>query len=354
VATIESRPTPEGKPGIRVKIRLKGYPSQSATFARLTDARRWAQTTEAAIREGRHFKGAAARKHTVGQLIDRYIKEVLPTKPRNAHNQKAQLLWWKQQLGHLSLAMLTAAEIGRRRDQLLARQVRGGKRISPATVVRYLAALSVALTAAVKEWDWLDDSPMRKVRKPREARGRVRTLSKTEITDLLAACKASKNPHLYLIVVLAVSTGMRLGEIVTLTRGQVDLAKQRLVLYHTKNGDVRSVPLAGPSLTELTARLDTPGARSSLVFPGKRPDRPIDIRTAWDNTLKKGGITDFRFHDLRHCAASLLLESGASLGQLAEVLGHRTLQMVKRYTHLSESHSAKLVANMNADLFGPT
>jgi len=62
--------------------------------------------------------------------------------------------------------------------------------------------------------------------------------------------------------------------------------------------------------------------------------------------------TDFRFHDLRHCASSLLLESGASLGQLAEVLGHRTLQMVKRYSHLSESHSAKLVATMNAELFG--
>lgn len=354
MATIEVRPSSEGKTVYRVKIRLNGAPPRSETFKRLTDARRWAQSTEAAIWDGRHFKDAAARKHTAGELIDRYIKEVLPSKPRNASNQKAQLLWWKQQLGHLLLANLTPAEIGRCRDQLSARTVRGRNRLSASTVNRYLAALSVAITAAFKEWEWLDVNPMGKVRKLKESRGRVRTLTKVEIGDLLAACKASKAPHLYLIALLAVSTGMRLGEILTLTRGQVDLEKQRLILTHTKNGDLRSVPLAGPALSELTLRLATPGASGDLLFPGKRTGGPVDFRSAWDNILKKVGITNFRFHDLRHCASSLLLESGASLGQLAEVLGHRTLQMVKRYAHLSESHSAKLVTKMNADLFGST
>ena len=93
MASIEPRPTPEGKPGYRVKIRLKGTPTVSATFSRLTDAKRWAQSTEAAIREGRHFKNAAATKHTVGDLIDKYIAEVLPTQPRNSRSQKPQLLW---------------------------------------------------------------------------------------------------------------------------------------------------------------------------------------------------------------------------------------------------------------------
>lgn len=349
--TFELRPTPDGKPVYRVKIRLKGYPPQSETFNRLTDAKRWAQSTEAAIREGRHFKNAAAKKHTVSELIDKYIAEILPTKPRNARSQKTQLLWWKQELGALTLANLSSADIGKCRDKLLAREIKPGKRLCGSTAVRYLAAFSHALTTAVKEWEWLDDSPMRKVRKPREPRGRTRTLTKVEIKALLSTCKESKNSHLYLIALLAVSTGMRLGEILNLKRRQIDVEKQRLILEDTKNGDSRAVALSGPALTDISERLKTPGKADELLFPGRGPHRPTEFRKAWNNALKRAEITNFRFHDLRHCAASLLLESGASLGQLAEVLGHRTLQMVKRYAHLSESHSAKLVATMNADLF---
>src|SRR5258706_13210075 len=117
MASIEPRPTPDGKPGYRVKVRLKSTPTLSATFSRLTDAKRWAQSTEAAIRDGRHFKNIAAKKHTVGELIDKYIADVLPTKPRNSRNQKKHLIWWKDELGTLLLADLTAGEIGQRRDK---------------------------------------------------------------------------------------------------------------------------------------------------------------------------------------------------------------------------------------------
>ena len=320
--SFEVRPAPSGKTCYRVKVRIAGYPSQSASFARLTDAKRWAQSTEAAIREGRHFKNAAAKKHSVSELIDKYIAEVLPTKPRNARNQKTQLLWWKQELGALSLAQLSAADIGKRRDKLLAREVRPGKRTSRSTVIRYLAALSHALSTAVKEWEWLDDSPMRKVRKPKEPRGRTRTLPKADIKTLLAACKTSKNPHLHLIAILAVSTGMRLGEILKLKRKQIDIGKARLILEDTKNGDSRAVTLAGPALAGIKERLTKAGDAEDLLFPGRQPDKPVEIRKAWTHALQRAGITDFRFHDLRHCASSLLLESGASLGQLAEVLGH--------------------------------
>jgi integrase len=199
MASIEPRPTPDGKPGYRVKVRLKSTPTLSATFSRLTDAKRWAQSTGAAIRDGRHFKNIAAKKHTVGELIDKYIADVLPTKPRNSRNQKKQLIWWKDELGTLLLADLTAGEIGQRRDKLLARKTRTGKTLSGATAVRYLAAFSHALSTAVKEWEWLDDNPMRKVRKPKESRGRVRTLSKTQVVALLDACKESKNLYLHCV-----------------------------------------------------------------------------------------------------------------------------------------------------------
>ena len=94
-----------------------------------------------------------------------------------------------------------------------------GRTRRPATVVRYMAALSHAFTIAVKEWEWLDDSPLRKVSKPQEPRGRVRFLSDEEREILLASCKQSKAPYLYPLVVLALSTGARRGELLGLTWG---------------------------------------------------------------------------------------------------------------------------------------
>jgi integrase len=88
------------------------------------------------------------------------------------------------------------------------------------------------------------------------------------------------------------------------------------------------------------------------VFPSKNFKDPIDIRTPWETAIKRAKVSDFRFHDLRHSAASYLAMNGASLAEIAEILGHKTLQMVKRYSHLSESHTSKVVAAMNEKLFG--
>ena len=104
MASIEKRTSKDGKVSYRVKVRLKGFPIQQATFERLTDARRWAQQTEAAIREGRHFKTTEAKRRTLGELIDRYIKDILPTKPKNSKNRTLHLNWWKEELGQYSLA----------------------------------------------------------------------------------------------------------------------------------------------------------------------------------------------------------------------------------------------------------
>lgn len=97
MAYIQERKTDDGKLHYRVQIRLKGFPTQSATFERKTDAKKWAQQTEAAIREGRHFKFVESKKHTLGKLIDRYIRDILPTKPKSQKKQTAQLGWWSDE-----------------------------------------------------------------------------------------------------------------------------------------------------------------------------------------------------------------------------------------------------------------
>lgn len=350
MATISERKTEDGKVRYQAKVRLKGYPAQAATFHRKKEAERWAQSTEAALRERRYFKTAESGRRTVGELLDRYSREILPTK-RSARSQRAQLAWWRDELGDLTLADLTPALVADCRDRLARGETPSGKHATPATQVRYLAALSHAVSVAVREWGWLDDNPVRKVRRPQEPRGRVRFLSEEERTALLAACKRDRNPLLYPLVVLALGTGARLGELLSLRWTDIDSARGVACLARTKNGEPRSVFLTGHALAvfqELAAlrRRDT-----DLVFPSAEGKTPACLRKSWERAVAHAGIRNFRFHDLRHTSASYLAMTGATPMDIAAVLGHKTLAMVKRYAHLSESHVSQVVARMNESIF---
>ncbi len=358
MANIETRRSKDGTITYRAKVRLSGQPSASATFTRLTDARRWVQDTESSVRAGRYFKTAEAKRHTLGDLVDRYIREVLPGKPKNAVNTKLHLLWWKSQLGALSLANINAAAIVQCRNTLLAKKTRRGTPMAPATVVRYLAALSHALNVAMKDWEWLEDNPMRRVSKPKEPRGRERFLSDDERHRLLDACKASSSRWLYTVVVVALSTGMRSGEIMGMRWPQVDLKRGQVLLRDTKNGASRAVPISGLALTLLESAAKVRRIDTDLVFFRNPPTKagqavkPVDLKKPWTTAVAKAKLSDFRFHDLRHSAASYLAMNGASTIEIAAILGHKTLHMVKRYSHLANSHTAKVVAAMNDKIFG--
>lgn len=352
MANIEKRTTKDGKTSYRVKVRLKGFPVQHATFERLTDARKWAQNTESAIREGRYFKTSEAKRRTLNELIDRYINDVLPNKPKNSKNTLRHLNWWKEELGPFFLVDISSTMIAEKRDQLASGITTRNEKRSPSTVVRYLAALSSALTFAMKELQWIEDSPMRRVTKPQEPRGRVRFLSDDERARLLVECKNSDSEYLYTAVVLALSTGARRMEILGLSWSAVDLQRGFITLHETKNGERRALPLAGHALELMKQHAKVRHMNYPLVFPGKNFKNPIDLRTPFENALKRAEIIDFRWHDLRHSCASYLAMNGASLAEIAEILGHKTLQMVKRYAHLSEAHTSKVVTRMNEAIFG--
>jgi integrase len=204
MATIVQRPGKNGQQVYRVQVRRKGAPPLSATFTKLSDARKWVQVTEAAILEGRYFPTTEAKRHTLADLIDRSCRDILPSKaPESRRKQRQQLGWWRGQLGHCLLADITPGRIAEHRDKLTH------EHRATSTVNRYLSALSHAFFIAVREWGWLDDSPMRNVTKPREPRGRVRYLSDQERHQLLKACQTSRNPYLHTIMVLGLSTGAR-------------------------------------------------------------------------------------------------------------------------------------------------
>lgn len=338
-----------GQVTYKVQIRMTGRPTVTQSFKRKKDAEDWARETEAQLRLPLSAAPPEVTQHTVRELIDRYIDRVLPTK-RSARSPGQQLLWWRDKMGHLPLQAVTPARLTEYKEELLRTPGPHGKRRSPATVVRYLAALSHVFTMAVKEWQWMDDNPLLKIRKPKEPRGRVRFLDAEERANLLEACQESSNRLLYPIVILALSTGMRQGEILGLKWGDVDLESGRAVLHQTKNDERRGVPLVGAALAALQSLADARRSnnRKDLVFPSpKNPAKPIDITRPWRDAMEEAGIDDFRFHDLRHSAASYLAMSGASLTEIAAVLGHKTLSMVKRYAHLSEAHTAGVVARMN-------
>ncbi|WP_143131049.1 site-specific integrase, partial [Roseospirillum parvum] len=189
---------------------------------------------------------------------------------------------------------------------------------------------------------------------------RTRFLSAEERANLLEACKASDNDQLFTVVVFALSTGARKSEILGLTLADVDLQRASAIFRDTKNGDTRATPLARhlrELLTEQVAKVQAlydelpEPPKTRWLFPRSDGLQPIDIRTAWENARDKAGLEDFRFHDLRHSTASYLAMKGASLVEIAEVLGHRTLQMVRRYAHLSESHVKGLVESLGEDIF---
>lgn len=351
MATIEKR-TAKGETVYRVKVRMKGHQPQSATFSRLTDARVWANDIESDIRHGRHFKVSEAKRHTLVELIDRYRKGVLPKK-KDAAQQARQLTWWQNRLGSKLLSDLDAPILAEQRDILAAgTDQTPAKPRSQATVNRYLAALSHVFTTAVMEYRWMMENPLRRVKRGTESSGRVRFLSDGERERLLAACRESTNPDLYLAVVLSLATGARRMEILGLRWPQVDLTRNVITLLVTKNGERRVLPI-GDSVRELlAARAKVRRIDSDFVFPGRSATRPAQLRHAWTAALQAADVVDFHWHDLRHSAASYLAMNGASLQEIAAVLGHKTLAMVKRYSHLSEPHTANVVNRMNRAIFG--
>jgi integrase len=368
MAAIEKRTDQNGKITYRVKTRLKGYPTQSASFDRLTDAKKWASATESAIREGRHFKTTEAKKHTFADAIDRYSSDVLPIRFNSTEqrNRRPMLEWWRAKVGHCVMADLSTATFAQARDSL-AKEGRKGRPLSPATINKYFVVAKDILKRCVNEWHWLEQSPLRdgRVELPELPRGIVRFLDDDELARLTTACKESPNPLLYPAFVLAISTGMRQSETMNLywrepenppteiAWGVVNLSESCIILHETKNGDRRRVPLTNLALAELqklgkVRRLDTP-----LVFPSPtHPNKPIELKKAWLNALNRAEVNNFRWHDLRHCTASYLAMGGASMVDIAAVLGHRTLDMVKRYAHLSDGHIASVVERMNSRIFG--
>ena len=235
-----------------------------------------------------------------------------------------------------ALRTLTAPAIAQYEKTRMQTPAKGrGRTVSAYTVANELAVLRHLLRLA-KRWGYVETVP--EIVLPKRPAGRLRYLEGPELARLLDACRASRNPYLATIVLLAVHTGMRKGEILGLEWERVDLSSARLTLLQTKNGKPRGVPINRAVYEALIALAPQAVQRTGLLFRRGNGVAWGQIRRAFESAVTTAGLTGFRFHDLRHTAASHLVMRGASLQEVKELLGHADLSMTLRYAHLSPAH----------------
>ncbi len=219
-----------------------------------------------------------------------------------------------------------------------------GTEVSAHTVQKELNILKHLLRLAV-EWEIIPVNPTQGVKAPKVPAGRVRYLQPTELRVLLEACLEWLRPT----VALAVSTGMRRGEILGLRWLDVDMAHHRVLLPQTKNGEGHIVYLNETALAVLRSLpFGAHTKPSDCLFSDVTPEQ---VSTAFARACRKAGIEDFRFHDLRHTAASWMRMKGADIHTVAQLLGHKDLRMAARYQHLSPAFLAEAVQSLDA-VFG--
>lgn len=241
---------------------------------------------------------------------------------------------------------LTPELIGKERQLLAETPTSKNLKRSPATVNRYFSILSSILSYAVRI-RWISENPCFSLTKFKEKKGRDRILTEEEISRLLAACRISRSPYLYCIVLISLTTGSRQGEILDLQWQHIDFDNKIAHLKETKNGHPRSIFLSSPIIEELKILCQKRDPKKSLVFASKTAFGRVDIKKAWKQALKVAQIENCRAHDMRHTFCTLAAKQGASNLELATAMGHRTLGMLQRYTHLDAQTSKKYSSHIS-------
>jgi integrase len=341
------------------QVRMAGFPARTASFPTRRLAERWGKTIEAEMIEGRHFRNVEARRRTLSDAIDRYCGEELPKK-RDARTRVIRLRWWKERLGHLKLADITPAILVEYRGKL-AKEVftrarpgapgstlkegeaaREFTRTGP-TVNRYTAYLAHVLSIARREWHWISGNPFEGVGKFAESAGRVRVLSEAERKALLE--QTAKDRQLHLLVVLALSTVARAGELLALTWADVDLKDGRVLLRVTKNAQPRVLWVHGEALRLLKDHARVRRLGDDRVFASVKGKR-YHYGPAFEAACEAAGVKDFVFHGLRHTAATQLAREGATQEQLKAIGGWKS-GVVSKYVHLAAEDSKDVLKRMN-------
>jgi len=297
-----------------VQIRKEGYPSITKTFTHISVAKKWASSIEADMERRIHVE--VPDQTTVGELLKRYQRQISPSH-KGQQVEAYRLRTLKKHLGALRLIHLTNKEIASYRDDRL-------KEVSPSSLKRELTILSRVLTIASRDWGIsIPQNPVKMISLPKADKARTRRLEAGEKERLLQ----STNLELHRIIVLALETGMRRGEILCIKKSHIDFNKSVLFIPSTKTDTPRTIPLSSAAVTSLRGQLRASQEESGGVIPlHECPLFTYSLRGlsgAFLRLCRRLNIDNLHFHDLRHEATSRLFEKGLNPVEVATITGHK-------------------------------
>src|SRR5262249_7875417 len=297
----------------------------------------WSKMVEGDIIAGRHFPEKKPTS-TLSELITLYQQDILPRKQPQTQTRELYFhSFWHKRLGHRLLTDITKVDIVKFRNDFLA------KGYKAATIHRYLAALSHLLNTAIRDYDLIDSNVVNLVSKPALPPGKTRYLTDEERSRLLAECQRSRDRFLYDLVILAMYTGLRRGNLLTLRRRDIDLNQRIITVERTKNGLPIVLPVVGEAYQVLCHLCERSDQRScegrtadEFLFPHNNLEIPArSYIKSFDNAMKRAGIQGASFHTLRHCVGSYLVQAGVDLYTVSRNLNQKNNTKTQRYAHLS-------------------
>ena len=310
----------------QAQVRRRGTKPRCKSFDTKVEAEKWARELEAQVdRFGAAPDTRILESTTLSDLLERYKTEVSPTKRGSVQEIQRIDVLKRHDIAHRTMVGLSSQDISSFRDERL-------RAVAPSTTVRELAILSHVLEVAIRDWGLpLARNVVKLVRRPIIRNERKRRLEGNEEQRLLDGCAGGKIPYFRALLILAIETGMRRGEILGLRWGDISHNRRVITLAMTKNGSGREVPLsqrAFDAVTEWKSRADVDQLQ---VFPMK----PGSLEQVWRRLLIRAEIAGLRFHDLRHEGVSRLFERGLNVIEVSTISGHKELRMLRRYAHLS-------------------
>jgi integrase len=321
MATIRKRPT-----GWQARVQRKGYSEKCKTFKNRNDAIAWGRMIESEMDRGIYLNRTAAESTTLSELLTRYLNEITPDKKGASVEHYRIKCWLKTPLANRRISTIKTSDFASWRDS----RIKSGAAAN--TVRLELSIISNLFNVAKSEWGFESlTNPTEHMRTPKLPSGRTRRVSDKEI-DLLI--KNTESYELPFIIKIALESGMRRGEIASLEWRNINFVKRTVLLPDTKNGEARIVPLTTNCMTTLQS---IPRNINGSVFTMTENA----ISRAFLRVRSRCGLDDMHFHDIRHEAITRFFEKGLNMMEVSAISGHKTLQMLKRYTHLRAEDLAK-------------
>lgn len=345
----------KGKKGSSIKaiVRIKGYKTKCKSFSNITLARHWAKKIETQMETGEYKEESKVKIKnlpgsnikTMRELIEYFKKHVAPERYSYAEKYDCMYDWWIEQLGDFFVYEVSSQIVSACKNMLVEEKIITGKkehRRSNNTINKYLMCLSAVLTYAVKELEIIPYNPCSNVNIMKKPSGRRRFLSRDEIVIYKKAIKE----HSDIVNVfgrLLLSTGARYSEVLHLKVENIDFINQQVHYVDTKNKTHRGVYINNYCVEILKNYLEMNDIKSGYIFLKKGTDKFVYMRGYLQKIIKECGFDDFRIHDLRHTFSSWAAMSGASLLDIANALGQKSMTVARIYSHLTVDYSNEIV-----------